>query len=216
MAVVDLSFHVVGTTIPIDHGYSLFASLSRIVPALHGNRMVGVHPIRGRQSGPGVLSLTDRSRVKIRLPAEAIAPYIAIAGKELTLDDRRIQVGIPQVEGLVPSANLAARLVTFKHAMDAERFEADVRGELERMGIAATPQLIPGSHPKYPDQPIRRVMRVKGRRIVGYPLRVVGLTAEESIRLQEEGLGGRRRMGCGLFSPFAQAMRWEELGDDVE
>jgi CRISPR/Cas system CSM-associated protein Csm4 (group 5 of RAMP superfamily) len=25
------------------------------------------------------------------------------------------------------------------------------------------------------------------------------LKAEESIRLQEEGLGGRRRMGCGVF-----------------
>ena len=30
---------------------------------------------------------------------------------------------------------------------------------------------------------------------------VGGLTAEESICLQERGLGGRRRMGCGLFVP---------------
>lgn len=199
MAVIDLSFVLVGTTIPLDHGYPLFAALSRIVPALHGDRTVGVHPIRGRQSAPGVLSLTERSRLKVRLPAEEIAPYIAIAGKELDLDGHRIRVGIPQVEALVPAANLAARLVTFKHAMDAEAFEADVRRELARIGIAATPQLIPGSHPERLGQPIRRVMRIKGRRMVAYPLRVVGLTAEESILLQEEGLGGRRRMGCGVF-----------------
>jgi CRISPR-associated protein Cas6 len=202
MAVIDLSFVLVGTTIPLDHGYSLFSALSRIVPALHGDRRVGVHPIRGRQSAPGVLSLTERSRLKVRLPAEGIAPYIAIAGQELDLDGHRVQVGIPRVESLVPAANLAARLVTFHNAMNAEAFEADVRRELARMEIVATPQLIPGNHPKHPGQPVRRIMRVKGRRMVAYPMRVVDLTAEESIRLQEEGLGGRRRMGCGLFSPF--------------
>jgi CRISPR-associated protein Cas6 len=211
MAVIDLSFVLVGTTIPLDHGYALFSALSRIVPELHGDRRVGVHPIRGRQSAPGVLSLTERSRLKLRLSAQGIAPYIAIAGKELDLEGQRVQVGIPRVEALVPAANLAARLVTFHNALDAEAFEADVRRELARMEIAATPQLIPGNHPKHPGQPVRRVTRVKGRRMVAYPLCVVGLTAEESIRLQEEGLGGRRRMGCGVFSPFSQIIRSQQL-----
>lgn len=204
MAVIDLSFVLVGTTIPLDHGYSLFAALCRIVPGLHGDQRVGVHPIRGRQTGPGILSLDERSRLKIRLPTEEIAPYIAVAGKELDLDGRRIQIGIPQVEALAPAANLAARLVTFRHAMDAEAFEADVRRELERMEIGATPQLLPGIRPEHLGEPVRRVIQIKDRRIVGFPLRVVGLTAAESIRLQEEGLGGRRRMGCGIFAPFSQ------------
>lgn len=203
MAVIDLSFVLVGTTIPLDHGYPLFSALCRIVPGLHGDRRVGVHPIRGRQTGPGILALDERSRLKIRLPAEEIAPYIVIAGKELDLDGHRLRIGIPQVESLVPAPNLAARLVTFRHAMDAETFEADIRRELARMEINATPQLLPGTRPEHIGQPIRRVLRIKERRIVGYPLRVVGLSAEESVRLQEEGLGGRRRMGCGVFSPFA-------------
>ena len=207
MAVIDLSFVLVGTTIPLDHGYCLFASLCRIVPELHGDRRIGVHPIRGRQSEPGVLSLTERSRLKVRLPAEGIAPYIAIAGQALELEGHRVQVGIPRVEALVPAANLAARMVTFHHAMDAEAFEADVRRELWRMEIAATPQLIPGKHPKHPGEPIRRVMRIKERWMVGHPLELIGLTADESIRIQEEGLGGRRRMGCGVFSPFGTDRR---------
>jgi CRISPR-associated protein Cas6 len=204
MAVIDLSFVLVGSTIPLDHGYCLFASLCRIVPELHGDRRIGVHPIRGRQSAPGVLSLTERSRLKVRLAPEGVAPYIAIAGQELDLDGHRVHVGIPRVEALVPAANLAARLVTFHHAMDAESFEADVRRELARMKIAGEPHLIPGNHSKYPGQPIRRVMRIKERRMVAYPLHLVGLTAKESIRLQEEGLGGRRRMGCGVFTPLVR------------
>jgi len=33
---------------------------------------------------------------------------------------------------------------------------------------------------------------------------IEGLTAEESLTVQEHGLGGRRHMGCGLFVPFIQ------------
>lgn len=204
MAVIDLSFVLVGTAIPLDHGYPLFSALCRIVPGLHGDRRVGVHPIRGRQTGPGKLALDERSRLKVRLPAEEIAPYIAIAGKELDLAGHRLRVGIPQVQALLPAANLAARLVTFHHAMDAESFETDVRRELTRMEIGATPELVPGTRPEHLGEPVRRVIQIKDRRIVGFPLRVIGLTASESIRLQEEGLGGRRRMGCGIFAPFSQ------------
>ena len=68
MPVIDLSFVLVGRSIPLDHGYSLFSAICRVVPSLHGDRRVGVHPIRGQQTAPGVLTLTDRSRLKVRLP----------------------------------------------------------------------------------------------------------------------------------------------------
>jgi CRISPR-associated protein Cas6 len=202
MPVIDLSFVLVGTTIPLDHGYCLFSALCRVVPETHSNSRVGVHPIRGQQTAPGALGLTRWSRLKIRLPAEQVAPFIAIAGKELDLDGHRVRVGIPQVDSLVPAPNLAARLVTFKHAVTPEAFEADVRRELDRMDIAGVPLLVPATNAKFAGQPLRRVLRIKDKRVVGYALRVSGLTGEESIRLQERGLGGRRRMGCGVFVPM--------------
>jgi CRISPR-associated protein Cas6 len=42
-------------------------------------------------------------------------------------------------------------------------------------------------------------MRIHGKTIVGFTVLVQGLTAGESIQLQEEGLGGRGKMGCGFF-----------------
>ena len=45
------------------------------------------------------------------------------------------------------------------------------------------------------------MVRVKGQKIVGYALVVSGLDADESVRLQERGLGGRTHMGCGFFLP---------------
>lgn len=73
MPIIDLSFELAGGSIPLDHGYALFAALSRIVPSLHGNLGVGVHPIRGRRTEAGVLALDENSRLRIRLPEERIA-----------------------------------------------------------------------------------------------------------------------------------------------
>jgi CRISPR-associated protein Cas6 len=92
--------------------------------------------------------------------------------------------------------------VTFRHALAPSDLEEDVRRELARLEISGTPHLVPSSRPAFAGQPMRRVLKVREKRVVGYALRVTGLTAEESIRLQEEGLGGRRRMGCGVFAPW--------------
>ena len=96
MPVIDLCFALVGNTIPLDHGYCLFSALCRVVPALHGDHRAGVHPIGGRQTAPRVMSLTEWSRLKLRLPSEQIAPYIAVAGQSLELDGHHVRVGIPQ------------------------------------------------------------------------------------------------------------------------
>lgn len=205
MPLIDLAFQLVGETIPLDHGYALFASLCRVVPALHGDRRIGVHPIRGRRLEPGVLGLIDGSRLRLRLPSEEIAGYLTVAGRELVLGDHRIRVGIPRAESLVPAPRLASRIVTYKHAMTAASFLEHVRGELDRLGIGGEPSLVTSAGATATGDPIRRVLRIQGRRVVGYALQVGGLTAGESIMLQEQGLGGRRRMGCGVFVPFPRS-----------
>jgi CRISPR-associated protein Cas6 len=59
-------------------------------------------------------------------------------------------------------------------------------------------------------QPRRQVLRVKDAVIVCFALRVRGLSSADSLRLQERGLGGRRRMGGGFFLPARG-----EGGDDA-
>lgn len=206
MPTIDLAFELVGRDLPLDHGYALFAALCRIVPALHGDRRLGVHPIHGRQVGPGVLALTERSRLRLRLPSEEIAAYLEFAGKQLDLDGHHLRVGIPRVESLTPVPRLASRLVTFRNALDPEGSLTNVRRELAGLGVEAEPSLVPASRPLWEGQPLRRILRIKEKRVVGYALRVSGLSAEGSLRLQEAGLGGRRRMGCGVFVPFEEAL----------
>ena len=76
------------------------------------------------------------------------------------------------------------------------------RQRLEEMGVGGEPGIPLIQDRQWAGEPRRQVLRIKGKRIVGYALQVAGLNAEESVRLQELGLGGRRRMGCGFFVPY--------------
>lgn len=44
-AFVDLSFPLIGKMLPLDHGYSLYGALCRLLPNLHEHKAVGIHPI---------------------------------------------------------------------------------------------------------------------------------------------------------------------------
>ncbi|MDA8254112.1 MAG: type I-MYXAN CRISPR-associated protein Cas6/Cmx6 [Betaproteobacteria bacterium] len=193
---IDLHFPVTGRHIPIDHGYPLYSSLSRVLdrpgdPWLHDSDDLGVHLIRGRHAGPGKLLLTTHSRLTLRLAAERIPAFLTLAGKTLQIGDERIHLGIPQSAILFPAANLYAHLVTTKNGQDEVRFDEEIARQLEALGIQGKPQRGP-----------RRAFRIKEKRVVGHTLLVANLTAEESIRLQEAGLGGRRKLGCGVFVPW--------------
>lgn len=212
MPVIDLAFGLQGAAIPLDYGYALFAALCRVVPALHGDRRVGVHPIRGMRLGPRRLTLVPGSRLRLRLPSEEVASYLALAGATLDLEGDRLAVGVPRVEALRPSAVLSARLVTIGRLVEPAAFAASLRRQLDGLGVAAEAGLVPSRDPSRAGAPSRRVLRIRGRRIVGYAVAVAGLTAEESLIVQEHGLGSRRRMGCGMFVPIDQASRRSSSG----
>lgn len=188
---VDLAFRVVGTALPVDHGYALYSAINRLVPALHDARHIGVHPIRGRYVGEGSLHLTPSSRLVIRLQDDRVRPFLKLAGKTLDVDGHQLHVGVPETRALRLAATLYARLVTIKGFMEPEVFLEAARRQLHETDVTA--DLHVGE---------RRTLRVKDKQIVGFEVTALGLDAENSVRLQEIGIGGRRRMGCGIFVSF--------------
>jgi CRISPR-associated protein Cas6 len=209
---VDLIFPALGSTIPREHGYALYGAISRIVPWLHGEeakaQRVGLFPIRGTRDGDRSILLTDRSAVRIRVPASQLPAFLPLAGKVLELDGCRLRLGVPRVCALMPAPVLSSSLVLIKiaHAegngcITPDLFLASARRKLAEISISAEPGLQLIREGPRAGQARRRVIRVKEQTHAGYAIIVQGLTAEESIRLQEHGMGGRRVMGCGLFLP---------------
>jgi len=210
MPIVDLRFRVLGNTIPVDHGYLLLSAVSQWIPKIHEDRDIGIHPIVGRLVGNRQLALTPSSRLVVRLSSDQISEILPLAGKSLRIGDSVVRVGIPEIHPLIASARLFSRVVLIKGFTEPQSFLGAVSRQLEKLSITAHASLVEqsqiaranagktaGSH----SDVLRRTVRIHGRDIVGFAVRVEELTAEESLRLQEKGVGGRRKLGCGIFVP---------------
>lgn len=198
---IDLLFPAVGDSVPLDHAYPLYAALTQVVPSFHdvdGN--IRFAPLNGMRGEPGRLQL-KWSRLRVRLPDDMIRTVLPLAGKKLDVAGASVRLGPPTVQMLTPATTVESWLVTFKHGEEPEPFLITARAKLAELGIAGKSAIRAFESGPRTGQPRRRVVRVKGQKIVGFALVVAELSAEESIRLQEQGLGGRTRMGCGFFLP---------------
>jgi CRISPR-associated endonuclease/helicase Cas3 len=200
---IEVAFPVRGTVLDSDHLYPLYSALSHIVPQFHrpesGFRF---GPITGERGDRGILRLNDRSCLRARVPADQIALVLPLAGRALEIGGRAITLGVPTVSALKPAAVLAARVVIYKNATEPSRFLDVTRRKLDEVKIDGEPGILLVRGGERAGEPRRQVLRIKGKRVVGYALQVAGLTAEESIRLQEESVSGRSLMGCGFFVPY--------------
>lgn len=208
-AVCDVSFPLRGTTIPADHAGPLYAAISQVIPALHGNEWAGIHAVRGTLIGNRQLQLTPKSSLVVRLPVNDLPAVVGLMGQQLTLAGSTVQLGPPTLWPLSPVPALASRIVIIQGYMEPEPFLEAAQRQLAEMGIQGAVSLVPRQAETAVEKrsaaaagsPIRRTIRIHNKTVVGFAVAVEQLTAEESLVLQERGLGGRRRYGCGLFIP---------------
>ena len=206
-ATLDILFRVIGREVPSDHGYALYAALSRLLETgedqwMHGNPHIGLHTVRGTPLGNGRRLVGPNARLGLRLPSDLLPRSLKLAGKSLDLDGCRLRLGVSETRALVPAATLHCRIATTRNGEDPARFDAEIARQSAALGIRSRVFRVPkGPGESEGRDPSRRIVRVKNKRIVGYSVLATELTAEESILLQECGLGGRRRMGCGVFVP---------------
>ena len=204
---LELVFPVLGTSLPTDHAYALYAALSSVVPRFHNeDSPLRFAPITGRATPDGLLHITEHSCLRVRLPDDSVRLALPLAGKRLAVGHHAIlRLGVPSVRTLVATPSLIARLVTFKNADTSEQFLTTARAKLAELGLAGEPRLPVHLDGVRAGAPKRRVMRVKGVTIPGYSLIVAALSAPDSLTLQQSGLGGRTRLGCGFFEPIKTA-----------
>lgn len=216
MPVIDLSFGLLGDTLPADHGYSLFSAICRVVPSVHSDETLGIHPISGKLIGNRLLALIPSSRLTFRIPSERTALLVTLAGKTLHVEGHAVRVGMPHARALQPSLEVVSRLVTIAGFMEPNTFLEAVERQLKEMSIVGEPQILKrtahvsleggkGANPT--SIFVRRTLKIQDQEVVGFALKVTSLSPTDSIKLQEQGLGGRRRFGCGIFVP-----EWKKAG----
>lgn len=206
---VELSFGVIGQALPADHGYGLYSAIAHICPAVHDQEGISILTISGEPDRKGKIALSKSSQLRIRLPYEPdkLAHILPLAGKTLTIGNHSIQLNIPQIFPLRPYDKLRARIVTIKKFQEPEPFLEAVNRQMDALriqGNAFVPQDETG-------QPLRKAIKIKSYSVVGFSVIITDLNDEDSLKLQAYGIGGKRRMGCGVFTAFPRAWRFQNV-----
>lgn len=191
--IVDVTFPVVGKTLPAEHGYALFSAFCYQVAGFHAperkHESWGLLTTPGELTGDGGLILDETARVGLRVPIGRMADVMQLAGQEFTIDGHVIQLGSPTVEKLAPAPALASRLVLIQGAYEPEGLAQEVGRQMSRLGIRGDIQIGP-----------QRFFRMGGQITdVGHAVRIMNLSDVDSLTLMEKGIGGRRHFGCGVF-----------------
>lgn len=199
--VVDLVFPIACHTLPVDHSYALGQAVVQVLSWLPDEEGSGVHPIQVAISAHGwerpagaddLLHLSKRTRLVIRIPRHRMEDARALVGRELDVRGQQLKIaGEPVVRPLQPSATLYSRNVAL-NADDEDAFLRAAAELLEGLDILVR-KMLPGKTTVIdtPDGPLAT-----------RSLMLADLSAEESLRLQQHGLGPGRYFGCGLFIPY--------------
>ncbi len=183
----DLVFAVRGTQLPEDYRYALLLALREALPWLDATPRAGVLGIRSVPTEQGVALLAQRARLTLRLPLDCIGAAAELEGTTLHVAGLPVEIGAGHVRALPVADTLHADFVA-TGSRDETDFVRELEAELARLD---TPCRLICGRP--------RRLRVGGGELVGHAVALHGLTAARALRLQEEGLGTGRLLGCGIF-----------------
>ncbi len=209
---INLVFPVKGHTLYADHNHRLLGSLSQKIPQIHSFNGLAINTISGIPDKPGKISLTANSRLYLRLPVEAIALVYPLAGQTLTIGEYQIKLGNPELQTIKGVESLKARLVTIKGYTEPATFLEAAYRQLQALEIKANIG-IPANNEGNPKRLTLKINKPnRSYTIVGFSVVVSDLSEEDSIKLQIHGLGGKRRLGCGVFYPNIRVKKDYEGG----
>ena len=193
---IELAFPVIGQSLPIDHGYRLYSALKYKLMQLKDWDDISIKTISGKldRNKQKEIKLTDRSKLLIRLPSEKVPFVYSFSGKSLTVGKHKIRLGIPEMNFLQPRSRLRSHIVVIRGYEEPNGFLEAAKRQLERLNIKADIKLIA----KKDGTAKPKTVKVK-QTLVGFGIEANNLSEVDSIILQEKGLGGKQKMGCGVF-----------------
>ena len=192
-ALVEAVFPLEGKALPRDHAQALQHALAEQLPWLRSDAGAGIHPLK-LVSGPESLALlSQRTRLILRVDANRLDELKALCGVELDVSGHALRLGAVHLRALQPLATLYAYRVAAVGADESEFMQA-MEAELTELAIAG--ERVCGK---------RQSLRRDGLDMTTFSMMLHGLVPEQSLRLQQHGLGPHRLLGCGLFVPHKSA-----------
>ncbi len=190
---VDALFPLDGQTLPQDHAQALQQALCAQFPWLQTDAIAAVHPIK-LVAGNGDQGLVPRrARLILRVGSHRMAELMALKNIELDVLGCPVILAPPHPRELQPHATLYSYKVASSGVGEAAFMEA-VEHELASLSIGG--ERVCGK---------RGQMQVSGQVLDTFSLMLHALKPDQSLRLQQHGIGPHRLLGCGVFVPHKSA-----------
>ena len=197
--IVDAVFAIACRCLPVDHAYALQQAIEDALPWFAQEPRAGLHTVHGAASGSGwmrpegadaLLQLSHRARLALRLPRHRLEDAAALLGRTLQVAGWPLHVEKMALRPLSRITTLFARCVVLD-APDEAAFVSTASDELGALGIRAERMVCGRVTP----------VATPARTYQARSLMLAGLALEQSLLLQQSGLGAGRTLGCGLFIP---------------
>ena len=192
-AAVDVVFPIEGQTLPRDYAQALQQAMSEKLPWLDADPVAGIHPVKVVQGNDDQALLSRRTSLLLRVSAGRADELLALAKLDLSVGGHLLRLSRPHLRELLAHTTLYAYRVAAGSA-DELTFMAAVERELAEWSIGG--ERVCGK---------RQRMMVSGRVLDTFSLMLHSLPPEQSLRLQQHGLGSYRLLGCGIFVPHRSA-----------
>jgi CRISPR-associated protein Cas6 len=199
--VVDLVFGLKCKNLPVNHLFALSEAVLEELPWLRDESTAGLHSVNVAASGNGwmrpddpqaLLYLSRRTHFELRVPKHRIDDARQLEGKTLDVCGYAFTLEKASERPLSQLTTLFARfLAADEDIVDEEKMLQWVSAELGKLSIAPKKMLCGKEH----------FIEIEKEKIRTRSLMVADLEIEESLMLQQHGLGPYRHMGCGLFIP---------------
>lgn len=210
--VVDLVFQIDCRTLPVDHAWALSQAIRVVLPWLEEEPGAGVHPIHVAESGNGwirpekaddLLHLSRRTKLALRIPRVRVDAAQKLTGRKLDIAGHTLTVGQASLRPLSAITTIFSRYVVSADGLDETGFLQAALNELKTFSV----------QPKKMLCGIEKVIVTPQGPVHTRSLMLASLTQQESVLLQQHGLGAQRLLGCGLFIPHKDI---KEVGQALE
>ena len=194
----ELSFSVNCRELPYDHAYELSSEILNLIPQIKNDKRNSIQTLHGPMSGNGWvrpdsenIPLSKRAKLIMRINKNQIDNIKDIEGKEIMLFGNSLKIGVSKVKNFLIVKDLFCRFVISDNKISEDDFLEKIQMELRNFNVNIKKALCGRS----------MTINFGKKTVYTRSLMIADLSKEESLKLQEEGVGGEKLYGCGIFLP---------------
>jgi CRISPR-associated protein Cas6 len=126
------------------------------------------------------------------VPERYFDAALSLEGKNLAVAGNEMLVGAVEKRSLSTITTIYSRYLVFSNDPQAEeQFMDNAMQALQAMSVRPE-KMLPGRE---------KTIQMPGKMLKTRSLMITGITVEESLRIQQQGLGLHQHLGCGIFLP---------------